>query len=297
MRIIDAHVHLYPPSVNQSPEAWAMENNEKHWALLCTRKRRSGRPVQGFPGLTELLREMDAAGIERVALQGWYWENHDTCVMQNRFYRECLLEHPDRISAFATFHPGAGEEAVLSEIRWAKDHGFCGLGELSPHSQRYPAADPLWDKVWALAEALELPVNVHVTEENSPLFPGKIHTPLADFVRWAQRHPGTTFILAHWGARLPLSLQNGEAARLCRNLYYDTAASPLIYDNSVYREMVDAVGADHILYGSDHPLNLYPKIDAKATVGAMLREFSDNGLTGEETEQFLGGNSARLLRL
>ena len=68
MRIIDAHVHLYPPEINRAPAAWAGVQGELHWSTLCTRVRKNGRPVQGFPGMDELLREMDAAGIERAVL-------------------------------------------------------------------------------------------------------------------------------------------------------------------------------------------------------------------------------------
>ncbi len=297
MRIIDAHVHLYPAEVNRAPAAWAVAHGERHWATLCTRVRKNGRPVQAFPSVDELLRGMDAAGIERAVLQGWYWEKHDTCVRQNRFYAECMRAHRDRLAAFATFHPVAGASVVKEEIRRAAGEGFCGLGELSPHSQGVAVDDPVWREALVLAGELGLPVNLHVTEPASKNYPGKVATPLGDFVRWAQDLPATKFILAHWGARLPLDPSFGAAARACENLFYDTAASPLLYDGQVYREMIDAVGAGRVLYGSDHPLDLYPRGGSSPQVGAMLADVRSAGLSAVELSAVLGRSAANLLKL
>lgn len=295
MRIVDAHVHLYPPEANLAPAAWAEAHGERHWATLCTRIRKNGREVQSFPTVDELLREMDMAGIERVVLQGWYWEKHDTCVWQNRFYAECIKAHGDRLSAFATFHAAAGAERVVQEIRRAVDEGFCGLGELSPHSQNVAIDDPVWRKAMVLAGELSLPVNLHVTEPLSKNYRGKVETPLADFVDLAREFPRTNFILAHWGARLPLDPTLGAEARTCGNLFYDTAASPLIYEPKVFREMIDAVGADHVLYGSDHPLNLYPKTDATAQLAGLLADLRTADLSETERASVSSGTAWKLL--
>ena len=297
MRIIDAHVHLYPPEVNRSPVAWAEAQGEQHWSALCTRMRKRGRPVQGFPSVDELLRDLDAAGIERAVLQGWYWEKHDTCVLQNRFYAACIHAHSDRLSAFAGFHPAAGSNAVTQEIRRAANEGFRGLGELSPHSQKLPVDDRVWSQAMGLAGELSLPVNLHVTEPHSKNYPGKVETPLGDFVRLACEFPATKFILAHWGGQLPLDPKLGAAARACANLYYDTAASPLLYGRKIYREMIDAVGVDRVLYGSDHPLDLYPNHGSGSQAGAMLDDVRGADLSTLELAAVLGHNVASLLRL
>ena len=297
MRIIDAHVHLYPPEVNRAPAAWAEAQGERHWATLCTRVRKNDRPVQGFPSVGELLREMDAAGIERVVLQGWYWEKHDTCARQNRFYAECLRAHPDRLAAFATFHPAAGLDVVKSEIRRAVDEGFCGLGEHSPHSQGIAISDPVWREALVLAGELNLPVNLHVTEPHSKKYAGKVETPLRDFVQLAREFPATKFILAHWGARLPFDPELGATARACTNIFYDTAASPLIYDQRVFREMIVAAGAAKVLYGSDHPLDLYPQRGSSPQIGAMIEDVRTSGLNETELELVLGQNAVNLLRI
>src|SRR3954469_9036983 len=134
MSIIDAHVHLYPAEINRDPAVWAVASGETHWATLVNRRRSNGSAGQTFPSVDALLREMDAAAVERAVLLGWYWQKPATCMLQNRFYARCVREHPTRLSAFATLHPGAGLSATLAEIRRSRDEGLVGLGELSPHS-------------------------------------------------------------------------------------------------------------------------------------------------------------------
>jgi predicted TIM-barrel fold metal-dependent hydrolase len=292
MPVIDAHVHLYPPELNRDPAAWAARAGEAHWARLCTRTRRDGRPVQGFPSVDGLLREMDAAGVARAVLLGWYWEKPESCEAQNRFYAGCVRAHPDRLSAFATLHPAAGRAAVLAEIRRAHHDGLAGLGELSPHSQGHGTGDAVFLEALALAAELRMPVNFHVTDPAGKTYPGRIETPLADFVRLARDFPRLNFILAHWGGLLPLA---DPAAASLPNLFYDTAASPLLYDPGVFRRMLDAAGAGRVLWGSDYPLVLFPREETRAELGRFLRQAAEAGLTPAERDALLGGNAARLL--
>ncbi|MGH7947106.1 MAG: amidohydrolase family protein [Opitutaceae bacterium] len=289
--IVDAHVHLYPKEVDLDPAGWAAKTGERHWAVLCTRKRRNGRPVQSLPTIDELLQAMDAAGISRAVLLGWYWEKPETCGWQNRFYAACVRAHPDRLAAFATVHPAAGRDATLDEVRRAQGDGLVGLGELSPHSQVYAMDDPVFAGVLNLAGDLQMPVNLHVTDPASRPYVGRIETPLADFVRLARAYPKTTFILAHWGGMLSLVDPTATAAAL-PNVYYDTAASPLLYDSGVWNRTLPGMGSDRVLFGSDFPLNLYPNLDETSGLSRFVSEARAGGADGA----VLGGNAARLFR-
>lgn len=257
MPVIDAHVHLYPPGMNRDPAGWAAAHGEPHWAVMCARVRRAtGRPVQKFPSVDELLRDMDAAGVDRAVLLGWYWEKHDTCALQNRFYARCVRGHPDRLSAFAAVHAGAGGRA-LEEVRRAQGEGLVGLGELSPHSQRVAVDDPGWHAVLDLAGELGLPVNLHVTDPAGGKYPGRVETPPADFLAMATAFPQVKFILAHWAGRLWREPEAG--GRLPGNVWIDTAATPLLYGEPIWVEGLRACGAERVLWGTDYPLDLYPR--------------------------------------
>jgi predicted TIM-barrel fold metal-dependent hydrolase len=294
MPVIDAHVHLYPPELNRDPAGWAVHSGEVHWAQLCTRQRRDGRPVQGFPSVEQLLRDMDAAGVARAVLLGWYWEKPETCAWHNRFYAACVREHPDRLAAFAALHPAAGRAATLAGVRRAREEGLIGLGELSPHSQGHGLDDPVFRDALALAAELRLPVNFHVTDPVSKNYPGRVETPLADFTRLAREFPRTTFILSHLGGLLPLV---DSSAVSQPNLFYDTAAWPLIYPPDVVRRMLDVVGGEKVLFGSDYPLILFPREETEPGFVRYLAQVSAAKLTVSERTALLGGNLERLLPL
>ncbi|MDB6168684.1 MAG: amidohydrolase 2 [Verrucomicrobia bacterium] len=288
----DAHVHLYPPEADADPAAWAAARREPHWARLCTRRRKDGRPVQTLPTLGALLQEMDSAGVERAWLLGWYWERPETCAEQNRLYAECIRAHPDRLSAFATIHPSAGITATLDEIRRAHGEGLRGLGELSPHSQAYPVDDPVFQAALDLAEELNLPVNLHVTDPDSARYPGWVATPPDDFLKLARSHSRVRFILAHWGGLLPL---RNPAALALPNVWYDTAASPLLYDEGIWRRFLDQVPADRVVFGSDYPLNVYPRIDSLPGMARFVAEVHRAGLTADELAAVVRDNAKKIL--
>lgn len=298
MAVVDAHVHLYPPEVNRDPAGWAVAQGESHWAVMCARVRKaSGRPVQGFPSADVLLRDMDAAGVDRAVLLGWYWERAETCMLQNRFYAECVRAHPDRLSAFAAVHPAAGA-AAWAEVRRAKEDGLIGLGELSPHSQGVAVDDERWLAVLALAGELGMPVNLHVTDPLIGKYPGRVETPPADFWAMAEAFPQVRFVLAHWGGRLWRDGEAGGAATGTRalpdNVWVDTAATPLLYGEPIWAEGLAACGAERVLWGTDYPLELYPKEPGRGTFAGLLAETRARVAAGAAGE-VLGGNAGRVL--
>jgi predicted TIM-barrel fold metal-dependent hydrolase len=290
--IVDCHVHLYPPEVNGDPAAWAAAHNEPRFAALCTRRRRNGRPVQFFPSLEGLLSDMDAAGIDFAVLLGWYWENQASCVLQNRFYAGCVRSHPDRLAAFAALNASGPPHQVLEEVRRAREDGLAGLGEIFPAAQGFGAGGPGFAEVLSLAGDLRMPVNLHATDPGGRPYPGMLPTPHAEFLGMARDHPSTLFILAHWGGMLPI-LAPGALA--LPNLHYDTAASPLMYDPGVWTRFIGAVGATRVLFGSDYPLNLYPREDSGHSWPRLLAEARGAGIGDVALQQLLGENTLRVI--
>ena len=212
---------------------------------------------------------MDRAGVERSILLGWYWQRAATCREQNRFYADCIRLHPDRLSALATVQIADGVESAVEEMKVARDAGLIGLGELSPHTQGYSATGSDCYQVLAYAIELRWPVNFHVTDPISRDYPGRVETPLEDFISIAQAFPQLKIILAHWGGLLPL---RDVTAKDLPNLYYDTAASPLMYDAMVWERVLATVPRERVLFGSDFPLNLFPKFERSAEMTRFLAE-------------------------
>jgi predicted TIM-barrel fold metal-dependent hydrolase len=112
-------------------------------------------------------------------------------------------------------------------------------------------------------------------------------------MRLARKYPRTTFILAHWGGLLPL--RHPGALKL-PNVYYDTAASPLLYREDIWRRFLAAVPNDRVLFGSDYPLNVYPGIDAEPNMARLIAELHRTASTGDQLQVVACDNAARIIR-
>jgi predicted TIM-barrel fold metal-dependent hydrolase len=294
--VIDAHTHAYPPEIFADPAGWAKARGEQHWAQLVGPRADGKKSLQGFASREQMLRAMDAAGVERCVLLGWYWEKQETCRWHNLEMAKWLRANPDRFSAFASVQPLAGK-VVLEDLKCAQDAGFAGIGEMFPAAQGWAMDNQVWEKVLVWAAKEKMPVNLHVPEAAGREYPGFVGAPLRDYQKLARKHPQVTFIFAHWGGLLPLLELHPAVKKDLQNVYYDTAASPLLYDKRVYRAVVDAVGAERILFGTDYPLRVFPKAQTEPDFGLPLKEIRKSGLTKKELAQVLGGNVRKLLEV
>jgi uncharacterized protein len=292
--VIDAHVHMYPTEVCADPVGWAARHNELHWAELVSAT--EDRPsLQGWADAPTLLADMHGSGIVQAILLGWYWENQESCEQHNRWYSQLAAAHPSQLRWFATIHPGAGQRA-LDEMRRAAAEGACGLGELSPAGQGFSLREPILQRIAQVAIELGWPINFHVNESMGRRRAGRQFDVLDDFQWFAASHPDLRIILAHWGGLAPFFEMNRAVRRDLRNVFYDTAASPLLYDRQIYRAVVDVVGAQKILFGSDYPLLLYPRAERQPGFARLVDEVCSSGLTEEELRLVLHDNARRVLQ-
>jgi len=289
--IVDAHIHMYAAQVAADPAAWARAHGEPGWgACVAPAGRRS---IQGWADPEALIADMDEAGVEACVMLGWYWERQETCELQNGWYAEWIRRHPGRLIGFAAVQPAQGRRS-LEALERALDSGLVGVGEILPQAQGFTLDDPWWRRVVETAVGRRVPITLHATDPEAGAGAGP-RTPLADYVRLAREYPEATLILAHWGGGMAVRGAGLEGGALPANLYFDTAASPLLYKPGVFREAVERVGAGRILYGSDYPLLLYPARERKPGFKRFLEEIGSAGLNAGEREAILGSNIRRLL--
>jgi predicted TIM-barrel fold metal-dependent hydrolase len=293
--LVDAHVHLYPQEVSADPAGWAARMGEPLWAEMVLP--RGGRRVrQGWADAERLLRDMDAAGVERAVLLGWYWERPSTCAWQNRYYAGCVRAHPDRLTAFATVQAEAGERA-LDEMRRARDEGLSGLGEMCPWAFGMTPLGGFWPRVFEEAMAMGWPVNLHVTDPAGRRYPGRVETPLGDVVALAEAMPELRLVLAHFGGGLLFHELNPHCRRVLGNAVYDTAAAPLLYRGEVFAAAVEAVGAERLLFGSDYPLLVRPSEQTEPDLRRVVADVRAAGLAPSDEALVLVGNARRVFGL
>ncbi len=283
--IIDAHTHIFSPDVIANRARYA--ERDPFFGDLY-----SGRAARMI-GAEELIAAMDAAGIDQAVLAGWCWQPHDVCVEQNSWTMEVVRRYPTRLRALAAIQPDAGADA-RRELERCVAGGMVGLGELNADGQRFRLDDANFVALACRAAELRVPLLLHTNEPVGHAYPGKGCLPLADIYAFIKAIPGLRLILAHWGGGFPFYELMHEVRKAAANVYYDSAASPLLYSPQIFRTVIDIVGSDKVLFGSDFPLILYPKRQAEPSFDLFLDEIRGLGFASEDLAKIMGGNAQRV---
>jgi predicted TIM-barrel fold metal-dependent hydrolase len=275
--LIDCHTHLFPPEIRNARELFFPD--ESAFELLY------GDPRSRMIGTRELIAAMDAEGVDRAVVFGFPWRQAKTFKRHNDYIMEAVAAHPDRLIGLACFdalHPKAAEET-----RRGLDGGLAGAGELAFYEAGITAASldklaPTMD----VCRARGVPVMLHTNEPVGHQYPGKAPNTLRQIYDLVRRFPDNRIILAHWGGGLFFyHLLKKEVKAALRNVYYDTAATPYLYDPPIWSTACAIVGAERILFGTDFPL-LKPD--------RYLKDIEAAGVSADDRKRILGANAVEL---
>ena len=252
--IVDAHTHRYPEEVLEDPQSFAQLHKEWHWLELVSSDNK--KSLQGWSSREKMIADMDKSEVERAVLLGWYWENPETCELQNQWCSQWIARDPERFIGFFSLHPEL--QNPIESLKRSMDLGFLGIGECHPWLQGASIQNENWMKCMEFAAAEGWPVTFHVTEPVGHDYPGRVQTPFEEFLWLARQLPELKIILAHAGGLFPFYELNPKIRPELKNVHYDLAACPLLYDPEIYRKLIDVVGVEKILWGTDYPLRIFP---------------------------------------
>ena len=276
--IVDFHTHILPDDFRSGRDR-ILAADQTFRAMFSDPRRRTASAA-------DLVAEMDHSGADCSVVLGYGWTDRGVARLANDYALDAAARHPGRIVPFCSVNPAWGPEAVV-EVERCAAAGARGIGELHADTQGFdPADEALLRPLMAAADDLGLIVTIHASEPVGHPYPGKGTVTPSVLMSMVQAFPGVRFVLAHWGGGLAFySLMPGVRESL-RNVYFDSAASPFLYDRRVFAIAAGAAGPDRILFGSDYPLLSQRRV---------LRQARDGGLPPEDEAAVLGGNAARLL--
>jgi predicted TIM-barrel fold metal-dependent hydrolase len=276
--IIDFHTHIVPPEVKENRERFF--DREPAFKLLYS------VPGSRLSGAEELVSNMDAQGIDKSVVFGFPWRSGDYFKANNDYVLDAVERFEGRLIGFASASPLAlGAE---KEFERCLEAGLSGIGELAVYDEGLSQdIRDRFEPVSAIAQQLDVPILLHTNEPVGHAYPGKSPVRLHELYRFLQKYAANRFVLAHWGGGVFFyHLMKREVKEVLKNTWFDTAASPLLYDKEIYALAARILGADRILFGSDFPL-LKP--------GRYFEEMKEAGLPDETIGNICGGNAARLL--
>jgi len=143
------------------------------------------------------------------------------------------------------------------------------------------------DEVMALCRERDVPVLIHTNEPVGHQYPGKAPMTLRQIYDMISRFPANRLVLAHWGGGLFFyALMKKEVKDRLKNVWFDTAASPFLYKQTIYRLAGEIVGYDKILFGTDYPL---------LPASRYYADIDSSGVSEEAKEKILGINAQELI--
>ena len=277
--IIDFHTHIFPD--------WLRDQRSRYIQRDATFRELYASPKAKMATAEELVQAMDEDGVDMSVVMGIGWTDHGLAREANDYVTESVAHYPGRLAGFAGVSPAWGGDTAVKEVERCAHAGLRGIGELHPDSQAFDLGDR--DAMSPLMEVVRehhLVVTTHSSEPVGHTYAGKGATRPEVLWRFIQNFPDVTVVCAHWGGGLPFYALMPEVAEGLGNVYFDTAASPLLYDARVFPLAASLVGADRILLGSDFPLLRGRR---------LLSQVRESSLSDSDKQAVMGGNATKLL--
>lgn len=327
-QVIDIHAHIIPPEalrdVNPT-ETWRPRvfRDEQGRQKVDHAGKVIGTAPREFVDIEGILAEQERAGVDVVCLSPWSSllnytlpadEGRRTCRLQNEPLARYASERPDKVAGLGIV-PLQDAALAAREVEYiVRDLKLHGIEIGSNVAGSYLGDDkhlPFWEAVADLDAFVfihPMPLGGIPLFRNFDLgnsFGNPTETGLAAtsliYGGVLERFPSLKICLAHGGGVLPYiigRLDRGYRARVgeqspiarppssyLRQFYFDT----ITHFTEALRYLVQLVGADHVLMGSDYPFDM--GYDLPRDIVQSL------GLGLAETEAILGATARRLLGL
>jgi predicted TIM-barrel fold metal-dependent hydrolase len=278
--IIDCHTHIFPPYIrdNRGP----LVNADPAFRLLYDSAKAK------LAGAAELIEQMNRSGVDRTVVFGFPWNDPEVMRRHNDYIGEAASRFPDRLLPFVCVDPKVAQAA--EEVERCLANGMRGVGELAFYTEVLDSSVvQVLEPIASSCLQHGVPLMIHTNERVGHWYPGKAEASLRVIYEIIRSFPQNRFILCHWGGGLFVyELLKKEAREVLSRVAYDTAASPFLYDPSIYAVAVKIVGAQRLLFGSDYPLILPER---------YFEEMSAAGLSEEEQSWIKGRSAGEWLNL
>jgi aminocarboxymuconate-semialdehyde decarboxylase len=324
--IIDTHAHIIVPEILREAkpaEEWrprVIWENGKQFVEYGPKK--IGSATREFVALEKILNEIKISGADAVLLCPWVSlvryeanpeESLNACQIQNDALALLVKKSPQQVAALGMI-PLQDVTLAIRELERVMKSGMKGV-EIGAHVNGMYPGDASFRPFWEACESLGAFVFIHPVE-------GGGRSELRDYYMWnvignpldttiaaghlilsgvMEAYPRLKIMLAHGGGTLPFihgRLDRGFKQRpeinkaiskipteYLKQFYFDT----ITHDATVLRGLVDLVGADHVLLGSDYPFDMGNENPVELVRAA--------GFDSETETKILGGNAAQLLNM
>jgi aminocarboxymuconate-semialdehyde decarboxylase len=324
--VIDVHGHLLVPEASALAEGHPREAAgalaERAASSAASAAADRAQLQRAWPQLTSVTRrlaDLDAIGVDRQVVGPLpvhrYWAEPElagklTTVTNEAVAAHCAAAH-GRLIGLGTLPLQHPRLAVRALARAVGELGLRGVSVGTDVDGR-ELADPAFDPVWEAAADLGAVVFIHPwgcslgTRLGAHFLGGTFGQPAETalalshliFGGTLDRHPSLKLLAAHGGGFLPTYIGRFDHAwehrpdargcaerpsRYLRRIWYDA----LVYTPQALRHLVEAVGADRVVLGTDYPFDMGVTDPVERAAAA--------GLPAADLTAILSGNATALL--
>jgi len=324
---IDLHNHVIPPTIvdaiARNPGRYGTRIEEKEGKRWFNSHGRLAELQKAYYDADAKVEWMDQNKLDIAAISVgppiyFYWLSPElgleTAKLANDGIAGMVAKRPDRLRGMAHL-PMQDPDAAITELeRVVKEHKFKAV-EVGTSIEGRTLADPRFRKVLKTIEQLDCFVFTHPYQclaqggMDEYYLSNFIGFPLDTTMMVAHlMYSGALdelrklrFLLPHGGGYVPYQIgrfihgfnvrpepkmkTSSSPAELIRRFYFDT----LTHDPKAARHLIDRMGADRVVIGSDHPFDMGPP-DLMGALEAIP------ALTAAEREQVCSRTALALLR-
>jgi len=324
--VIDVHTHMFSKGwvdmVRANPDSDTHIVQGKKFEELDYR---SARIIRFAPEMTDFdlrIRNMDAAGVDLALIS---LTTPSVAIGDEKFsvalahrinddFAEAQKHYPTRLRWFAAL-PWQYPEAAIKELHRTLANGAIGVGMIT-NIHGMALTDPMFRPVWKAIEEAKAPVFIHPTTPYIDITAmGMSEYGLANTVGFTadtslcfmrmilsgflDEFPGLQMIACHGGGTIPFLAARFDQmwakgtgkdkisrppSSYLKRLWFDS----IVYDQRTLNYLIDTVGADRVLYGSDYPFLIGDMVGVLERVDA---------LPAAQANAVRGGNAKRLFNL
>jgi aminocarboxymuconate-semialdehyde decarboxylase len=311
--LVDFHAHLIDPAVYRETQGWSIFARTQDAARAASVNAR-------MADIDERIAAMDAMGVgvqvlspslvHQCSYEAEPDDAHRLDAMMNDTIARAIATHPDRLRGLGSVPLQAPDLAVAELVRCMRELGLSGVS-ISTRIRDREIGDTGLRPFWQAAEALGAVVFIHPAGNPEPRFRkwqlwNSIGQSFEEAMAIASlfyegildAYPRLKIVVSHGGGYMPFYL--GRIARnyaekpatranmtkppidYLRMLHYDTC----VYDADTLAHLVEIVGSERIVMGSDYPVGEMKPVD-------FVRDCTALDAAGRE--MVLVGNAERLL--
>ncbi len=236
--VVDFHTHVFPKRVVERRDEFV--KRDPLFSSLYS------NPKSKMATSEELLRSMEENGVDFSVILGGSYEDPELLRLINEYILESSSKHKNLIP----FCCAKLDEA--REISRLADEGARGIGEIRLSGDILD--EGILREIDEIAVEKGLILLFHSSEPVGHMYPGKGDIFPQVIWRILELIPRAKKVFAHWGGGIFFYSLMPEVEEALKNAFFDTAATPFLYRDKIFKVAMDIVGSEKILFGTDFPL-------------------------------------------